>query len=154
MPELVFTIISRGHAVDRATNALTVFSTVESVSGPSFPFIIPELSVCTLWRMTAGEEGQAFVQRVSIVDPSFDVVVAMDSPFTFDALRRRVTASVRNVPFRGPGCYRVVTQVRPAAVESWSDPLAGYPIECTLAPARTTGEGQSGASGAGPGVGQ
>ena len=130
MPEHIFTVVARGLSTDVQSNSLTVFSILEELGTvPSFPAVVPEVSVVTLWRRMPGDEGIAFAQRMRFIDPSGNEVAHADQTFRFEKLRHRVMTSVRMVPIRMSGCHRFEILLRRDDAQPWGNTVASYPVE-------------------------
>ena len=131
MPEHIFTLVARGHAVDAQSNTLTLFSVLEEIGTPLLPAAVPDFSVVTLWRRQAGEEGVSFVQRTRLVDPCEKEIFHMDSQFRMDKLRHRLLGIVQFVPFEQPGPHKVEILVRREDEQPFRT-AATYPIEVNV----------------------
>ena len=129
MPEHLFTVVARGHAVDAQTNNLTLFSVLEEVAGSNLPFAVPDTTIVTLWKRRDAEEGVTFIQRTRLIDPEGNEVFHGDSTFRLDKPRHRNIVTVEMAPFFRAGCYRVEVLIRRDDEEKWSSPVASYPIE-------------------------
>ncbi|MBE3070486.1 MAG: hypothetical protein IMZ55_16310 [Acidobacteria bacterium] len=131
MPEHVFTLAARGHAVDAQTNTLTIFSVVEEIGAPGLPVGIPQLSVITLWRRQKGEEGVAFVQRTRLVDPTGSEVFHFDQEFRLEKARHRSLGTVEMLPLEKPGAYNIEVQIRKADDATFST-VATYRLDVSV----------------------
>jgi len=134
MPEHVFTVVARGLSVDAQTNVLTLFGIVSDIGSPVLPVAIPELSIVTLWRRQAGEEGVGFIQRTQFVDPDGNEVAHFDTSFRFETMQQRILGQLTMVPFQRSGCHRIRILIRCDDSLDWQAVAASYPIEITLHP--------------------
>ena len=133
MPQHVFTVIARGHAVDAQTNQLTLFGVIETVGAPSAPVRLPEISIVTLWSRNEDETGIEFVQRTRLLDPSGNQEQCFETNFRLDRPRMRIIAQLTGVRFESSGTYHIEIGCRAAdGVETWPEPSAMYPIVVDL----------------------
>lgn len=134
MPEHVFTIVARGHAVDAQTNTLTAFCILEELAAEGFPVAVPELTVITLWFRRSGDEGVTFMQRTRLMDPSGEEVFRGDLSFRMDKRRHRNFVKVAMVPFKEQGTYTLEILIRRDGSDSWQS-AARYPLDVVRAAA-------------------
>ena len=133
MPQHVFTVIARGHAVDAQTNQLTLFGVIEAIGGPSLPVRLAEISVVTLWSRTDDELGAEFVQRIRLLDPNGNEQQCFETDFQFDRPRMRIIGRLTGLRFALAGTYHFEIACRAAnAPEGWPQPSALYPIIVNL----------------------
>ncbi len=139
MPQHVFTIVARGHAVDVQSNALTLFSVLEEIGAPGLPVAVPQVSIVSLWRRQEGEEGAAFVQRTQLMDPDGNEVAHAECSFRLERPRHRVLSRINMVPFQRAGCYHFEILFRPEDQTAWSR-VCSYPIEVRVSTHQPGGE--------------
>lgn len=137
MPNHVFTIVARGHAVDVQTNQLTVFGIVEGIGAPSAPFRIPELSIVTLWSGEEAELGVEFMQRVRILDPDGRPIHTIQTGFGLERQGVRLIAVLQRLKLDREGVHHFEVCWRRNDNEHWSSPVARYPVRVSLAVGET-----------------
>lgn len=128
MPDHLYTIVARGHAIDAQTNALTLFHVVEQIQG-ELPFVLSELSLVTVWQRTPEDAGMTFDHRTGLVAPSGQEVFHFEQSFQMTKPRHRVLCVVQGIRFSESGCHRVEVQLRKADDGNWPAPVAAYSVD-------------------------
>jgi hypothetical protein len=105
MARLEFFVVSEGVSVDQLTNQLSLFSVLEEVRSPDFPFVLPSAAAVSLWMKEAGDDDRDFqcLLRVTLTDGSQR---EFTSNFRFSARRHRVILKIQGFPLNEPGVLR------------------------------------------------
>lgn len=135
MPRLLLFVPCQIGLVDASTNVLSLIGLVEALNMPSFPAIMPEVSLVAAWRRTEDEAGLAMMQKIDLVNPDGEVAFTVETPFIFERLGNRVINRVLGIPLTGPGQYEMRLFVKPQAALNYPEqPTASYPILIQNAP--------------------
>ena len=105
MARLELFVVSEGVSVDQLTNQLSLFSVLEEVRSPDFPFVLPSAAAVSLWMKEAGDNDRDFqcMLRVTLTDGSQR---EFTSNFRFRARRHRVILKIQGLPLNEPGMLR------------------------------------------------
>ena len=105
MARLELFVVSEGVSVDQLTNQLSLFSVLEEVRSPDFPFVLPSAAAVSLWMKEAGDNDRDFqcMLRVTLTDGSRR---EFTSNFRFRARRHRVILKIQGLPLNEPGMLR------------------------------------------------
>jgi len=105
MARLGLFVVSEGVSVDQLTNQLSLFSVLEEVTPPDFPFLLPSAAAVSLWMKEAGDDDRDFqcMLRVTLPDGSHR---EFTSNFRFRARRHRVILKIQGLPLNEPGMLR------------------------------------------------
>jgi hypothetical protein len=105
MARLELFVVSEGVSVDQLTNQLSLFSVLEEVRSPDFPFVLPSAAAVSLWMKEAGDDDRDFqcMLRVTLTDGSQR---EFTSNFRFGARRHRVILKIQGFPLNEPGMLR------------------------------------------------
>jgi hypothetical protein len=105
MARLELFVVSEGVSVDQFTNQLSLFSVLEEVTPPDFPFVLPSAAAVSLWMKEAGDDDRDFqcMLRVTLTDGSQR---EFTSNFRFRARRHRVIQRIQGLPLNEPGVLR------------------------------------------------
>jgi hypothetical protein len=105
MARLELFVVSEGVSLDQLTNQLSLFSVLEEVRSPDFPFVLPSAAAVSLWMKEAGDDDRDFqcMLRVTLTDGSQR---EFTSNFRFRARRHRVILKIQGFPLNEPGMLR------------------------------------------------
>ncbi len=129
MPRLLLFAPCQLALIDSSSNLLSLISVVEGLGIPTFPGSIPAVSVTTVWQRNDEEAGIAMIQKVEMVGPDGQPVIALETPFLFANIGHRVINNVGGIPINAPGRYEFRLFVKPQAAATYPEqPVASYPI--------------------------
>jgi hypothetical protein len=105
MARLELFVVSEGVSVDQFTNQLSLFSVLEEVTSPDFPFVLPSAAAISLWMKEAGDDDRDFqcMMRVLLPDGNRH---ELTTNFRFRGRRHRVIQRIQGVPVTEPGMLR------------------------------------------------
>jgi hypothetical protein len=105
MARLELFVVSEGVSVDQFTNQLSLFSVLEEVTPPDFPFVLPSAATISLWMKEAGDDDRDFqcMMRVLLPDGNRH---ELTTNFRFRGRRHRVIQRIQGVPLTEPGVLR------------------------------------------------
>jgi hypothetical protein len=105
MARLELFVVSEGVSVDQFTNQLSLFSVLEEVTPPDFPFVLPSAAAISLWMKEAGDDERDFqcLLRLTLPDGNRR---EFTSNFRFRARRHRVIQRIQGLPLNEPGVLR------------------------------------------------
>jgi hypothetical protein len=110
-----------------------MFAVLEEVGVPELPVAIPQVSLITLWRREAEDEGVSFIQQMRLVDPDGNEVLHSEQEFRMLKPRHRSLGMVEFVPFEKAGCYRFEILLRRADEGAGALALkASYPLDVSV----------------------
>jgi hypothetical protein len=122
MPRLDWTIIAQSHAVDRTSNALSIFNILETISlDPETPdpsagtgIGLPlAFSVIQGWSREADSPPEKTEARVKIVGPSGTALAVVEIAVDLSAsTRARTMVNANAFPYAGVGDYRFESELR------------------------------------------
>jgi hypothetical protein len=117
MFRLEWAVVCQSFAVDRTTNAVSIFNVVEDVATPPIdpedknPVLGPAVSVVSVWIADAAEPIQAV--RVTLIAPDKkkigSAIVELEPK---SARRYRAIVTFGGIPYRGPGTYAFLIENR------------------------------------------
>jgi hypothetical protein len=108
----VWTVICTTIITDRETNATSYINTIEAAGVPSFPALLPPLSIGTNWRKDSDELVSLRI-RVKFALPDGSVRNVVQVPDT-DVTRRRHRLNIvcGEIEVREPGVHFFVVQIK------------------------------------------
>jgi|SRR5581483_2535905 len=110
--------------LDQRRNTLSIFNIVEELSSPIFPFVVPHLTVITLFTRAAEEPSELEDIHLQVTSGGQTLIDApMDGKF-FHHSRLRHVSELQGLVISGPGTL-VVTAVRGKTnvLGSWAIPV-------------------------------
>ncbi len=114
---IVATLLAESVSLDRLTDRLTAFNTLESVLAPSFPAVLGKLVVVSVYEID-GERGRRF-ERVSIRDAEGAVLAETTVELSGDGLAHRSMHMFQGVKLAQPGTYQVTVEGASARGGPW-----------------------------------
>lgn len=116
--KLDFVCCCQLYSVDQRTNVLSVFGLIEEVGSPTFPFVIPKLSLIAVFEKASDESATPTVSiRVTINEQQ---VFGQDSNLDFQSLNRiRVLADINGLVVPSPGSLVISLSRDEVTYGSW-----------------------------------
>jgi hypothetical protein len=105
MARLELFVVSEGVSVDQFTNQLSLFSVLEEVTSPDFPFVLPSAAAISLWMKEAGDDDRDFQCMMRVLLPD-GYRHELTTNFRFRGRRHRVIQRIQGVPVTEPGMLR------------------------------------------------
>lgn len=133
MPRLILFVCCRSASVDYATNSLSLFDIVEQGEAAGFPAGFPEFTIVTLWRRNEDEADAGMIQNVVLVDPDGQKLGEVETRFTFEKLRHRITNRIQGLGFPKSGVYEFQLFVRREGSQASTTPVWSYPVHMVQA---------------------
>lgn len=124
MPELILSACSQLVSVDRFTNTLSLFNIIEQINAPTFPFVMPQIFVASIWQRSDAEQGFPFESHIFLLDPSGKTRQEWKADWVFDQPRHRHLLLAANIEFESPGNY-----VFKIFINKKNEPLAEVPAK-------------------------
>jgi hypothetical protein len=135
MPRLLLFIPCRQALVDNSSNLLSLVSVIESLVISQFPGTVSEMTLAAVWQRNDEEAGVAMIQKVDMVGPDGQSVMAIETPFLFTNIGHRVINRVGGIPFNAPGPYEFRLFIKPQAAANYPEqPMGSYPVLIQVAP--------------------
>lgn len=149
MPRFLFLIPCVKAITDKKDNSITVVSVLHGISPVAEldevfapDAVVPfSWSVVAGWREEAGDEGQAFEQRLQLIQPDGNQGFDSLHRFSFDALTVQTTADVPFFPVGQAGLHLLRLSVRRMAAEeedAWKN-VFEYPLNVDHVPLEERG---------------
>jgi len=136
MPHLAWSLLAQSQAVDRETNAQSIFNIIEEVTIPADVkdppsgealSLGPSFACLQLWMRDQPEKAETASARVAVIGPNSQRLGEIS--FSVDLSDHPRTRAVLNLPFfpyMGPGTYSFVTEIQ-TGTDAWS-PVSACPI--------------------------
>lgn len=138
----LWTVLCLKSSVDKDTNNISLFSILEqiTISGPPLPQgltgLLPmEFEVVNLWYNSPDVGPQNGHARISLKDSSGNILAIHE--FEADVTRfsrHRTISKVNGIPFREPGTYQLLLQLRREGDTEFRD-MISYPLDILIQPA-------------------
>jgi len=119
--------------VDGATTGLSIVNIIESVGVRTFPAVMQDVSIVTMWRRHEDEAESQMVQKITLEDPDHRVVLSAETPFIFERIGHR-TINRLSITFPGPGPYELCLYITRAGADFPEHPVTRFPIVVQQAP--------------------
>jgi hypothetical protein len=129
-----FSVLCSRKIIDHETNSISLIDIVEEFTiqsplppmpeGQGSALILPTpLNLFTLWTREPDDRPTKGQGRVCLLTPHQDAPkqISVYEIDLSDKLRMRAYGTIPGIPFRGPGTYRFIVQLRDEGEEEWKD---------------------------------
>jgi hypothetical protein len=122
MARLEWSLVAQSYAIDRVSNALSVFNIIEYLSVPKelpeLPAgqqiaVGPQFSIVQRWERTKPDASEYLTGRVQVLGPGDGVIGSGE--FVIDLAAEKRARSIINfpfLPFAGVGDYKFITELK------------------------------------------
>ena len=105
MAELEYFLVSESVAIDRDTNALSLFSVVEELHVVDLPALLPRLAAISGWLLEDADIGKDYQATVVVRRPDGSEFLSMALNFTASRSRQRAVMRAEGFPFDSVGTW-------------------------------------------------
>ena len=140
--ELVLLVCAESAIVDSTTQRVSLFNVMEEFNSPSFPVIVPQLSLVSIFSRSARESETPVVQLRITLDgqkqPLFDAPISVDFR---GHLRMRNLSNIQGMPISAPGLLKLELKSKKGALGAWKirvNQIGQPPLTSQISPSRET----------------